>query len=148
MQAGTNAKSTTCSELSDGHPHLKRILMPLTWEGHPLRKEHPARATEMGPFQLPEDKEEREMNALTFKPEEWGMKRESEDSDFMFLNIGPQHPGTHGVLRLVLQLLGEEIVELLFPISATITAVQKRWQSGSHGIHTSLIQTVSIISAE
>ena len=97
----------------DGHPHLKRILMPLTWEGHPLRKEHPARATEMGPFQLPEDKEEREMNALTFKPEEWGMKRESEDSDFMFLNIGPQHPGTHGVLRLVLQLLGEEIVDIV-----------------------------------
>ncbi len=97
----------------DDHPHLKRILMPLTWEGHPLRKEHPARATEMGPFQLPEDKEERENKALMFNPEEWGMKKESEDSDFMFLNIGPQHPGTHGVLRLVLQLLGEEIVDIV-----------------------------------
>lgn len=97
----------------DGHPHLKRILMPLTWEGHPLRKEHPARATEMGPFQLPKEKEERENQALHFNPEEWGMKRESEDSDFMFLNIGPQHPGTHGVLRLVLQLDGEEILNVV-----------------------------------
>lgn len=97
----------------NGHPHLTRILMPLTWEGNPLRKEHPARATEMGPFQLPDEKEEREMDALSFKPEDWGMTRESEDSDFMFLNIGPQHPGTHGVLRLVLQLLGEEIVDIV-----------------------------------
>jgi NADH-quinone oxidoreductase subunit C/D len=95
----------------DGHPHLQRILMPRTWDGHPLRKEHPARATEMGPFSLPEDKQEREMEALQFHPEEWGLERRRQDTDFMFLNLGPQHPGTHGVLRIVLQLDGEEILD-------------------------------------
>ncbi len=95
----------------DGHPHLRRILMPPTWEGHPLRKEHPARATEMGPFRLPDAKQEREQEALRFRPEEWGLARRREDADFMFLNVGPQHPGTHGVLRIVLQLDGEEILD-------------------------------------
>lgn len=95
----------------DGHPLLKRILMPVTWEGHPLRKEHPARATEMGPFKLFDDKMDKEHQALQFNPEEWGLKRHTEDADFMFLNIGPQHPGTHGVLRIILQLNGEDILD-------------------------------------
>jgi NADH-quinone oxidoreductase subunit C/D len=94
-----------------GHPHLERILMPRSWVGHPLRKDHPARATEMGPFQLSEQKEEAEQELLRFRPEEWGMKRSREDTDFIFLNLGPQHPGTHGVLRIVVQLDGEEIVD-------------------------------------
>ena len=97
----------------EGHPNLRRILMPTTWQGHPLRKEHPARATDMEPFQLPDEKVEEEQQALQFDPEAWGMKRHNEDSDFMFLNLGPQHPGTHGILRLALQLDGEEVVDVV-----------------------------------
>lgn len=97
----------------EGHPHLTRILMPRTWKGHPLQKCHPARATEMGPFQLPEDKQEEEQDMLKFKPEEWGLDQAIRDEEFMFLNLGPQHPGTHGILRLVLQLDGESIVNVV-----------------------------------
>jgi NADH-quinone oxidoreductase subunit C/D len=97
----------------DGHPHLRRILMPDSWVGHPLRKEHPARATEMGPYQLSPTKELAEQDALRFRPEDWGMSREHDGSDFIFLNLGPQHPGTHGVLRIALELDGEEIVNAI-----------------------------------
>jgi len=100
----------------DGHPHLTRILMPPTWNGHPLRKDHPARATEMGPFRLPDEKELAEQTALQFKPEDWGMKQSAGDTDFMFLNLGPQHPGTHGLIRFILQLDGEEIVDSVLDI--------------------------------
>ena len=96
-----------------GHPHLTRILMPKTWHGHPLRKEHVARATELDPFVLTEQIREEEDTNLKFNPSDYGLDRKSDDSDFMFLNIGPQHPGTHGLLRLVVQLHGEDIVNIV-----------------------------------
>lgn len=98
----------------EGHPDLRRILMPRWWHGHPLRKEHPARATEMGPFQMPDDKMEMFMESMEFDPREWGLKiSEEEEHEYMFLNLGPQHPGTHGVLRLILQLHEEKIADVI-----------------------------------
>ena len=94
-----------------GHPHLTRLLMPLTWQGHPLLKTHPARATEMEPFSLPEYQQDIEQKALQFNPEAWGMKRRNKHNDFMFLNLGPNHPSVHGAFRIVLQMDGEEIVD-------------------------------------
>lgn len=95
----------------DGHPNLSRILMPPTWDGHPLRKDHHARATEFDPFTMTVASQEREQEALRFKPEDWGMQRENDDTDFMFLNLGPNHPSAHGAFRIVLQLSGEEIID-------------------------------------
>lgn len=95
----------------DGHPNLRRILLPLYWEGHPLRKDYPARATEFSPFTLTKETEELSMEHLKFKPEEWGMTRGNENEDYMFLNFGPNHPAAHGAFRIVLQLSGEEVVD-------------------------------------
>ncbi|MGO1502147.1 MAG: NADH-quinone oxidoreductase subunit C/D [Marinobacter sp.] len=95
----------------DGHPNLYRILMPPTWKGHPLRKDHHARATEFDPYTLTVEGQENEQQALKFQPEDWGMKRESDNAEFMFLNLGPNHPSAHGAFRIVLQLDGEEIVD-------------------------------------
>lgn len=99
----------------EGHRNLRRLLMPAWWNGHPLRKEHPARRTEMGPFQLTSEEQDRNQEALQFRPEDWGLKQTDADADFdyMFINLGPAHTGTHGVLRLVTQLAGEEIVDIV-----------------------------------
>lgn len=94
-----------------GHPNLRRIILPPTWEGHALRKDHPARATEMEPFSLDAEKQVVEQEALRFKPEEWGMAKADGDSEFMFLNLGPNHPSVHGVFRIALQLDGEVIID-------------------------------------
>ncbi|RED06541.1 NADH-quinone oxidoreductase subunit C/D [Ectopseudomonas oleovorans] len=95
----------------DGHPLPKRMLMADNWQGHPLRKDYPARATEFDPYALNAAKQDLEQETLRFKPEEWGMREHAENSDFMFLNLGPNHPSAHGAFRIILQLDGEEIVD-------------------------------------
>lgn len=95
----------------DGHPRLRHLLMPPTWKGHPLRKEHVARATELGRFELTEERRAGEEEASRFKPEEWGMESGREGRDYLFLNLGPNHPSVHGVFRILLQLDGEVIVD-------------------------------------
>ena len=95
----------------DGHANLRRILTPALWEGHPLRKEHPARATEMDSFTMTPEFQQAQQEALRFVPEEWGMSLDAKHTDFMFLNLGPNHPSVHGVFRIALQLDGEVIVQ-------------------------------------
>ncbi|MGB8491861.1 MAG: NADH-quinone oxidoreductase subunit C/D [Bacteroidales bacterium] len=97
----------------EGHPRLARILMPESWQGYPLRKDHAARATDLDPYVMTSRIRKEEDSSLKFDPDEYGLERQSEDSDFMFLNLGPQHPGTHGLLRLVVQLSGEDIVNIV-----------------------------------
>ncbi|HLK84334.1 MAG TPA: NADH-quinone oxidoreductase subunit C/D [Xanthobacteraceae bacterium] len=108
-----------------GHPNLRRILLPPTWEGHPLRKDQAARATETGLYTLDEEKERAEQEAMRFRPEEWGMRRHANTTDFLFLNLGPNHPSVHGVFRVILQLKGEEIIDAVPDIGFHHRAAEK-----------------------
>ncbi len=109
----------------EGHPNLVRILTPPQWQGHPLRKEHPARATEMAPFGMSEAFLHDQQEALRFVPEQWGMSRRAKHTDFMFLNLGPNHPSVHGVFRIALQLDGEVIVDAVPDIGYHHRAAEK-----------------------
>jgi NADH-quinone oxidoreductase subunit C/D len=46
-------------------------------------------------------------------PEDCGLPRADADHAYLFLNLGPHHPGTNGVLRVILQMAGEQIVNAI-----------------------------------
>ncbi len=94
----------------EGHPDLRRILLPDDWPGHPLRKEMPL-GGERVPFSVTwEDEEFRMLGRQIMQPEQkpQAMPR-GMDGKHMVVNMGPQHPSTHGVLRLIVELDGERI---------------------------------------
>ena len=97
----------------DGHPDLRRILMPAHWPYHPLQKQIPLGGEEV-PFSLTWDDPEFETLGTQILPAESvkptlppGMNRRH-----MIINMGPHHPSTHGVLRLVVELDGERVVKV------------------------------------
>ncbi len=47
------------------------------------------------------------------------------DDDLMVINMGPQHPSSHGVLRLVLELRGEEVVSCHQVVGYLHTGIEK-----------------------
>jgi NADH-quinone oxidoreductase subunit C/D len=95
------------------HPDLRRILMPESWSGNPLRKDHLCRATEQGPFTMTEEMLQAELAAMQNLPAAGGLLDAGDDPETMILNLGPNHPSLHGVLRLVVKLRGEEIIDVL-----------------------------------
>lgn len=58
------------------------------------------------------------------------MPIESEEN--MLLSMGPQHPSTHGVLRLLLELDGENVVNLANDIGFLHTGVEKSMESKTY----------------
>ena len=104
-----------------GHPDLRRILMPEDYaEGYPLRKDFPTEGRgwrsqfdfiprlDEPPLDVTESEiPEEQKNAFRAEPGLPSSRRKEE----LLLNMGPQHPSTHGVLRVVLELDGERIVK-------------------------------------
>ena len=64
----------------------------------------------------------------------------------MLLNMGPQHPSTHGVLRLLLELDGEEIVSCIPDIGYLHTGIEKQCEAEKWHQVTPLTDRVDYLS--
>ncbi len=88
------------------HPNLKRLLLPDSSTIHPLLKsfkgEPKGSDLEQSLKLIAEDKEGFEIqypHSITRNRQDY------------YLNLGPQHPSTHGVLRVLLHLDGERVLD-------------------------------------
>ena len=95
------------------HPDMRRLYLRNDWVGFPLRKDYDENP-EINPIRLYHEKTDdttvtyvedaegnvTEKTATIFSPEEF------------VVNIGPQHPATHGVLRFRTSLDGEEVKKI------------------------------------
>lgn len=83
-----------------GHPDLRRILTWPDFPGHPLRKDFAQHQVIRPDATAPP--------AVPIEAAEEVVEREEE----LTINVGPQHPSTHGVFRFRVRLNGETIVEV------------------------------------
>jgi len=67
---------------------------------------------------------------------EWQNLPDAVDDDLMVINMGPQHPSTHGVLRMVLTLDGEQVVDNSPVIGYLHTGIEKNleFRPWVHGV--------------
>ena len=94
-----------------GHPDMRRLYLREDWVGHPFRKDYdeslnPLRMTNEEPDDVTHHYEELPDGSVIKKREVIF------DQDEYIINIGPQHPATHGVLRFRVSLEGEIIKKL------------------------------------
>ena len=85
----------------EGHPDLVRILLPETWQGHPLSLDYDQTKPQIVPIR-------ENVNPLL----EDTQAASEGDPDTMFVNIGPHHPATHGVLHIETVLDGEQVLDV------------------------------------
>jgi NADH:ubiquinone oxidoreductase subunit D/NADH:ubiquinone oxidoreductase subunit C len=122
----------------DGHPDLRRILLWEGFSGHPLRKDwrEPLYEEDAKPFasRWPSGRADRKQDdgfirsAQVDRPEEGDSLDDAAlyaalesapqagggafQTERMTINLGPQHPSTHGVFRIAALLDGENVVDL------------------------------------
>jgi len=96
-----------------GNPDMRRLFLSIDWEGYPLRKDYDC-SPEANP--VPTENERQSDFTDTWVEGSDGKvhkeQREVFGPDDFVVNIGPQHPATHGVLRFRTAVDGETIKKI------------------------------------
>ncbi len=92
------------------HPDMRRFFLRNDWKGYPLRKDYDANP-DLNP--IPLDDEKNEDDTVSYVEDAKGKVKAVPGKVFgeddYVVNIGPQHPSTHGVMRFRASVDGETV---------------------------------------
>ncbi len=92
------------------HPDMRRFFLRNDWKGYPLRKDYDANP-ELNP--IPTEDEKHEDDTVSYVEDAEGNVKAVPgkvfEADDYVVNIGPQHPSTHGVMRFRAAIDGEVV---------------------------------------
>lgn len=95
------------------HPDMRRMFLRNDWVGYPLRKDYDT-SREQNPIRLTDEVGEDDTCSYVEQPDGSIVKEDRKvfaDNDYV-INIGPQHPSTHGVMRFRAALDGEIVTKV------------------------------------
>ena len=96
-----------------GHPDMRRFFLRNDWVGYPLRKDYDANP-DLNPIRMEDEENEDDSHTLVEMPD--GSIKRVETKVFApedyVVNIGPQHPSTHGVMRFRAAIDGETVTKV------------------------------------
>lgn len=96
-----------------GNPDMRRLFLSIDWVGYPLRKDYDENP-ELNPVSTENERQSDFTDVYTEDADGNVVKNEVrvfEKEDFV-VNIGPQHPATHGVLRFRTAVDGETVKKI------------------------------------
>ncbi len=116
-----------------GNSDMRRLFLNLDWVGYPLRKDYDANP-EINPVSIENERQTDFTDVYTLDDKGElvkGQRRIFEKDDFV-VNIGPQHPATHGVLRFRTAVNGEEIKKIDIYLGYIHRGIEKLCESLSY----------------
>ncbi|MBR1687614.1 MAG: NADH-quinone oxidoreductase subunit C [Prevotella sp.] len=128
-----------------GHPDMRRLYLRNDFKGHPFRKDWQFDDS----YSLDDDVEQE--YGLEYYLDKDGILRSKQnrlfaDDDYV-INIGPQHPSTHGVLRLQTVLDGETVKRIYPHLGYIHRGIEKMCESYTYPQTLALTDRLNYLSA-
>ncbi len=128
------------------HPDMRRLYLRDDWVGHPLRKDYDP---SLNPLRMNNEAACDDTPSFEVQSDGSIIRKRNVlfDEDEYVINIGPQHPATHGVLRFRVSLEGEIIRKLNVHCGYIHRGIEKMCESLTYPQTLALTDRLDYLSA-